>query len=137
MVERDSYLPLVAGVAVAVLLHVHLFVALPVLYRSGGNRAAHTLVLDDSTSAESPEKHVLELGRDRAVVNSSVAWIPYDDVRDLLARRDVTEQPAVQMAVDPVDKAPPRLDATPPAPDPQPASPTSASLAQMAVPSTP
>jgi hypothetical protein len=120
MIERETAIPLGVGLVLAVVVHGVLFAAGP---RLAGNwlsmRTALSLQHDDAMddSDRDAAKRDLELGRDESVVRSSVAWIPYDDVRELIAFESVTEQPAVQMQRDPLEDAPLRLDATPPLPD--------------------
>ena len=47
---------------------------------------------------------------------TSIAWIGYDDYQQLMARKGVTEQPALQKDVEPLPGAPIRPDPTPPHP---------------------
>lgn len=55
----------------------------------------------------------IRLGRDAPRV-STMAWIPYDNFRELIAPPSKTEQPVLQQQVDPVPNAPTPIDPTPP-----------------------
>lgn len=115
MDDRESMLPLAVSGLVAVALHVLFIAALPTLWTWD---AAFATVAPDEPLAEAEDqpRPKLELGRDEKVVPTSVAWISYDDVRELLARQTNTEQPVLQMQADPVPGAPLLIDATPPGP---------------------
>lgn len=59
-----------------------------------------------------------EIGRDGEPVRSTIAWIPYDDFKELMAAQSLTIQPALQQQVDPVANAPVEMNPTSPAPTP-------------------
>lgn len=48
----------------------------------------------------------LEIGRDGEPVRSTIAWIPYDDFKKLMAPESLTIQPALQTQADPLAGAP-------------------------------
>ena len=116
--DRETALPLAVGTAVGLLLCV---VALPasarmVLTSHEFDLLSTTRQPDEDETRQSPDRpDQVVLGDDEPDV-AQVAWISHDDYQRLVAPRDRTEQPAVQMAADPVRMAPHRLDATAPAP---------------------
>lgn len=127
----DSLLPLISGALVAVLLHALLLPGAAVYGWGSGGGSLKKLqkVAADEPEEERDREDETAVGREESSA-SSVAWIAYDDFRELMARKAETEQPALQQMVDPTESAPPVLDATPPAPTapplPQPPAPTAA-----------
>ncbi len=65
-----------------------------------------------------PEPPEVKIGR-ASPTTSAVAWIAYDDFRQLIAPEAPTEQPAIQHQVEPQPDAAMPLDPTPPGPPPQ------------------
>ncbi len=107
MIDRESIVPLGVGAVLALLVNALLLGGLGRLGDGAGTPPVVRLAdVDDREKAE------LHIGRDRSPTRTSVAWIPYDDVRELLARPVDTEQPAVQKDVDPTPNAPLLVDAT-------------------------
>lgn len=105
------------GGVVAVLLHAALVPVWGMGLAQGVGRRPAVPPKEDRPLPTPPE---LEAGRAHASV-SNIAWIPYDDFRELLAKHSIVEQPALQKQEDPAPQAPIEMDPTPPAPtaDPQ------------------
>lgn len=81
----------------------------------------NTLAVELNVVDQAPES---KLGKIEPPFETTVAWISYDDFKELEARKAEYIQPAVQELADPVELAKFTLDPTPPAatanPDPQP-----------------
>lgn len=60
----------------------------------------------------------LEIGRDGEPVRATIAWIPYDDFKKLMAQQSLTIQPALQKQVDAVADAPIEMNPSTPSPTP-------------------
>lgn len=141
---REVALPLSLGLVVAIVL---LAAGVP-WFNTRLQRASHEVAERSDTMhrpspAASPMQPAeLRLGRNE-LETPTVAWLSVDDYRELKAPRTKTTQPVTQQDVDPVEQAPPRLDATPPAPQAQPAPaspsqpPTRPAEAQPPTPPTP
>ena len=84
---------------------------------------AVAVAIDVRSPAEEPEDQ--PLGEDDAPPRTTVAWIPHDAFKELLARERRTVQPAVQAAAVPAPEAPLRDATSPPVP-PRPPSPPEA-----------
>ncbi|QDU34654.1 hypothetical protein KS4_27250 [Poriferisphaera corsica] len=120
MQERDPNFPLALGLIWALLIHALLW---PVIIQ--GLRAASLKPLDELAEVvpledqekEKPDNEVY-VGEEGLDI-TSVAWIPYEDFKELIAPKTITEQPAVQTKVTPVPGAPMIIDATEPAPNSQ------------------
>lgn len=113
--DTDSWIPL--GVALLMALAVHALLVPGLLLVLGGGGWWQSSVDEAS-----------DFGRP-LTETSRIAWIPYEDARELLApERSRTEQPVLQSEADPVPNAPLELDPTPPAPmsEPSPAPPSEA-----------
>lgn len=65
-----------------------------------------------------PAAKPLEVGRAGEPVRSTIAWIPYDDFKELMAPQSLTIQPALQMDADPVKDAPIEMNPTSASPTP-------------------
>lgn len=65
--------------------------------------------------AEALPEPAVAIGKEDASRRVSVAWISYEDFRELVAPASETEQPAVQSVTEPVPAAPLEPDPTPPA----------------------
>lgn len=113
MIERESRLPLMLGSLVAVLLHTAL---VPVWGISLDKAAGRLPVEPPKQDQPLPEPAELEVGQARNPV-TNIAWIAYDDYRELLAKHSIVEQPALQNQQDPTPNAPFEIDPTPPAPN--------------------
>ncbi len=120
MIERESRLPLLIGVVFALLLHVAL---VPVwgIGLAKFEPVQPTVPPEEDKSMPAPQE--LEVGRPNNNV-TNLAWIAYDDYKELLARHEIIEQPAIQRLEDPVPDAPIEIDPTPPAPDSKPSEPS-------------
>jgi len=113
MIEHESRLPLLIGAVVALLLHT---VLVPVwgLGLTGSMKQEPSVPPEkDQVLPEPPE---LTLGQAKNNV-TNIAWIAYEDYRELLAKHSIVEQPALQTQVDPAPDAPIEFDPTPPAPN--------------------
>ncbi len=66
---------------------------------------------------DEPKPRELAVGRPDAPQRVTVAWISHDDFQKLVAPPSITEQPALQNAVEPVPGAPTELNPTPPPPE--------------------
>ncbi|MFA9476753.1 TonB family protein [Phycisphaerales bacterium AB-hyl4] len=114
MSGRGSNRVLVICAAVAVLVHAGVLAWPTLLSLAGRPTAAADRGREPTVDRPLPERDV-ELGRPESRT-PSVAWISYDDYRELVAPRATTEQPALQQEVDPADEAPLEMNPTPPAP---------------------
>jgi len=127
MIDHESRLPLLIGGVVALLLHGMLVPVWGLGLTQGLKQQATQPPKQDQTLPEPPE---LEVGQAKKNV-TNIAWIAYDDYRELLAEHSIVEQPALQKQQDPAPDAPIEFDPTPPAPNtpptPTPAPPTSLS----------
>src|SRR5690606_25501453 len=112
--DRDSYILLAFGAAVAALLHL-LVVPVGVAGWSDSWTLPPYAKKKSSRDQEQRETVLLPLGREDSSV-SSVAWIAHDDFRQLMAQQSQSLQPALQQEVDPTEDAPLELDPTPPTP---------------------
>ena len=112
MIERESRLPLLIGGVVALLLH-SLLVPVWGLGLTGGMKDQPDTAPELDQVLDPPE---LQAGQSKENV-TNIAWIAYDDYRELLAKHSIVEQPALQKEVDPAPDAPIELDPTPPAPN--------------------
>ena len=126
MFDCDTILRLSAGLIVAILVHTVLVptvaVALRKSYLAGpGAFDDHTVDAVQAVEAERekpkpvpdrPEPTKVAIGRRDEPRRITAAWIPYDDFRELMAAWNDLDQPALQMKVDPVARAPVRFDAT-------------------------
>lgn len=114
MRSPDSNLPLVLGALVALALHVALLPQAVALFEpKAASRVAEPPEQDRALPALPPEE--LELGREEATV-PSIAWIPYEDFRELQGLEANTRQPAVQSEAEPTTDAPLVLNPVPAAP---------------------
>ena len=109
--EREPMGPLVGGFVLAVLVHI---LMLPWLaqWLVGQPMGITDQLFTQHLKPLLPEPRELKLGRDAPKV-SSIAWIPYDDFRELIAPSGPTEQPALQQEVDPVPDAPMPIEPAP------------------------
>lgn len=113
MPPRDSNIPLIVALLIVLAGHAAAVPWFAVLLDPQGTpgRASPPGVELDASA-----QRAIELGRDQTRA-SQVAWIPYEDYRELMApEASSTRQPALQREVDPVDQAPLELDPTPPNP---------------------
>lgn len=125
MSRRDSNLPLLVALVIVLAGHAAAVPWISVLLdpqRTPGRGSPPGLELESMAERE------IEIGQDPTRA-SQVAWIPYDDYRELMAPEpSPTRQPILQREVDPLEHAPLELDPTPPAPaaseTPEPAEPT-------------
>ncbi len=108
------------GGVFALLLHVAL---VPVwgLGLSGMTDRLDTLPPEEDKPLPTPQE--AEVGKAHASV-TNIAWIAYDDFRELLAKHEAFEQPALQRQEDPAPNAPIEMDPTPPAPNADPTQPS-------------
>lgn len=113
MIERESRLPLLIGGLVAVLLHTALVPVWGLGLVGRADLAPSDMPEQDQPLIEPPD---LQAGQAQDNV-TNIAWIAYEDYRELLARHSIVEQPALQNQVDPTPDAPIELDPTPPAPN--------------------
>lgn len=113
---REPLAPLMVGAVVALGLHA-LLLPLSVWLPSPPSPHASRLARLDAPQAPPPPTEPT-IGQE-ASRTSTVAWIAYDDFRELIARQSAVEQPALQHKQAPVPDAPAELDPTPPAPTPQ------------------
>lgn len=110
---RDSFLPLLVALLIAVAGHV---VLIPCLLVAMEAHRWWSRQSDSSLPLRELADERVELGRPLTQA-ARIAWIPYEDARDLLApHASRTEQPALQSRVEPTPGAPLELDPTPPAP---------------------
>ncbi len=116
MIERESKLPLVIGAVFALLMHAALVPVWGVGLSGVVGRQPTTPPKQDRSL---PTPRELEVGRAHASV-TNIAWIAYDDYRELLAKHSIVEQPAIQKQEEPIPGAPIEMDPTPPAPNAQP-----------------
>ncbi|MCC6580723.1 MAG: energy transducer TonB [Phycisphaeraceae bacterium] len=128
--DRDPVYPLVLGLCFALVVHLALIPAMS----SGVWR--HASAFEGTTASKSPkpkeppkqtepdkpqeqpkqpEEPEIRLGKADAPDRLTIAWISHDDYREMMAKKDKTEQPAAQEQVEPVPAAPQIVDATPPA----------------------
>jgi hypothetical protein len=112
VIERESKLPLVIGGVFALLLHAAMVPVLGVGLSGASGRSPAVPPKQDNPL---PPARELEAGRAHASV-TNMAWIAYDDYRELLAKHAIIEQPALQKQQDPAPSAPIEMDPTPPAP---------------------
>lgn len=115
MTDRGQGRVLVVCAALALLVHAAVL-AWPAVWGVGRSTSADERGREPEVDRRLPERDI-ELGRPDART-PSVAWISYEDYRELVAPQAPTEQPAVQQEVDPVDEAPLEPEPTPPAPTP-------------------
>ncbi len=111
-VNREPAQPLLVGLAIAIAVHL---IMLPSFTQwLTGSSSARLATSDLDPILPTPDQP--KPGRDSPRV-SSVAWIPHDDFRQLIAPQSQTEQPALQdqTDADPNAAAIP-LDPTPPTP---------------------
>ncbi len=116
MTEPESRLPLIMGALFALLLHTALVPIWSIGLASVVGREPATPPKQDQPLPTPPE---LQPGQARDSV-TNIAWIAYDDYRELLAQHAIVEQPALQKQQDPIPNAPIEFDPTPPAPNAQP-----------------
>ncbi len=116
MIERESKLPLVIGAVFALLLHAAL---VPVWGVGLAGVVGRQPTAPPKQDKPLPISRELEVGRAQASV-TNIAWIAYDDYRELLAKHSIVEQPAIQKQQEPTPGAPIEMDPTPPAPSAQP-----------------
>lgn len=116
-IDRETAMSLAVGAAMGLLLCI---VVLPASVRMlltthHFDLSQVSLPRDNQTPRLPPivRPNDVPIGDDKPNV-VRVAWISHNDYRRLIAPRGPTEQPAIQMTVDPVPAAPHRLDATTP-----------------------
>ncbi len=85
-------------------------------YDEGNNLHVQPFTVRQKADPPPPDAEDVELGRADEPDRVTVAWIAHDDFQDLLARRSITHQPAVQTAAEPTPDAPlePNPDAATP-----------------------
>lgn len=113
MSEREPVEPLVIAAVIALLVHVGMISFAAPWLMERPTRSDRPKVPDIEPVL--PEPKQVKLGDD-VPRTSAVAWIPYEDFRELIAPQSMTEQPALQQQADPVPDAPLPVDPTPPAP---------------------
>jgi hypothetical protein len=116
MKQRESRLPLAMGGLFALLLHA---ILIPVWSVGLAGITARQPTAPPTQDQPLPIPRELEVGQPRDSV-TNIAWIDYDDYRELLAQHSIIEQPALQKQQEPVPNAPIEFDPTPPAPNAQP-----------------
>lgn len=121
MNDRESILPLLAGFALSVAVHLLAMPALSVGLGDGDHfdplAANERPDVDEPLIDEKPlpePEDPLIIGENDAPRRKTVAWISRDELEELLAPQSEVIQPAVQQKVDPVAEAPLRIDATAP-----------------------
>ena len=75
-------------------------------YDEGNNLHVQPFTVRQNADPPPPDADEVKLGRADEPDRVTVAWIAHDDFQDLLARRSITHQPAVQTAADPTPDAP-------------------------------
>ncbi len=113
MIERESRLPLLLGGVVALLLHAALVPVWGLGLVGVVGREPSEVPKPDQPLLEPPE---LQAGQAKNNV-TNIAWIAYEDYRELLAKHSIVEQPALQNQVDPIPDGPIEFDPTPAAPN--------------------
>jgi len=116
MIDRETRLPLVIGALFALLMHA---VLVPVWAVGLSQAVGRRPTVPPKQDKPLPTPRELEAGRAHASV-TNLAWIAYDDYRELLAKHSIVEQPAIQKQQEPTPGAPIQMDPTPPAPNAQP-----------------
>ena len=116
MSDRESWLPLIVGAVVAVMLH---FLFLPAVLTLNFTSAQRNLWQDvDRIARLMPRPPQIKIGNITSA-KSAVAWISYEDFRELVARQGPVEQPAIQQQVDPLPDSNMPINPTPLGPQPQ------------------
>lgn len=84
--------------------------------RERDERERRTEQDDDRADEQEPERDKVQLGRDDAPLQTSMAWIAYEDYQKMQAPQSTVLQPATQTVVDPTLTTAMPDDPTPPAP---------------------